>query len=321
MREILTVTLNPTLDVSASTPLVAPHLKLRCAGERLDPGGGGINVSRAVARLGGSSTAFAALAGVTGDLAAAMLEGEGIDVARFAGPGLTRQSFAVTEAESGQQYRFVMAGPVWSESDVAAMLEALEAAIPSGALVVLSGSLPPGVGAEVQGRIGALARGQGGRFLLDTSGPALTAAAAGMPGGPVDLLRMDRAEAEELAGRPFDRPEALALFGRVLLRAGVANHLVMALGAEGNVGVWSDGAVHCRPPAVEVVSAVGAGDSLMGALTLSLARGEPLAEAVRLGTAAAAATVTTPATELFDGALARHLAADVTVTPLALPPL
>ncbi|QPH54047.1 1-phosphofructokinase family hexose kinase [Pontivivens ytuae] len=321
MREILTVTLNPTLDVSASTPLVAPHLKLRCADERLDPGGGGINVSRAVARLGGASTAFAALAGVTGDLAAAMLEGEGIGVARFAGPGLTRQSFAVTEAQSGQQYRFVMAGPQWSEGDVAAMLDALGQAISADAMVVLSGSLPPGVAPEVQGRIGALARAQGGRFLLDTSGPALSAAAAGMPGGPVDVLRMDRAEAEELAGRSFDTPEALALFGRVLLRAGVADHLVMALGAEGNVGVWAEGAVHCRPPVVKVVSAVGAGDSLMGALTLALAQGESLADAVRLGTAAAAAAVTTPATELFDGATARRLAAEVTVTPLDLPPL
>ncbi|MBM9593101.1 hexose kinase [Rhodobacteraceae bacterium MCCB 386] len=309
--------MNPALDVSAEAMSVVPNRKVRCLDQRLDPGGGGINVARAIGRLGGDATAFVALAGATGDLVAELLRAERVDVADFRIAGLTRQSFAVTARDTSDQYRFVLAGPEWGPADVDALLAALSTRIEPEMLVVLSGSLPPGLPTAVQGRIKALSRERGACLLLDTSGPALLAAARVLEGGPYHVLRMDGEEAEELSGRVFPSERELVLFGQELVRSGVADHLVMALGARGTAGVTADDAFFCRPPLVETVSAVGAGDSLMGALTLALARGQTFRQAVTAGTAAAAAAVMTPATELCDGPTAERLVSEVRLADVA----
>ena len=138
---------------------------------------------------------------------------------------------------------------------------------------------------------------RGATALLDTSGPALEAA-AGATGGEGLILRMDREEAEGFAHGPLPDLAALAGFAAAVRDRGVAGTVVMASGAEGSVMACAAGLFHARPPAVEVVSKVGAGDSFVGAFALSLAQGAPLPEALRTGVAAAAAAVTTPDTRL-----------------------
>ncbi len=96
---ILTVTLNPALDISTGVDAVVPELKLRCDAPQVDPGGGGINVSRSVARMGGVSTALVALGGATGMRLAGLLTDAGLDVAQLDAPGETRQSLAVSDRE------------------------------------------------------------------------------------------------------------------------------------------------------------------------------------------------------------------------------
>lgn len=151
---ILTVTLNPALDLATSVEKVAPGPKLRCSEPMTDPGGGGINLSRAIHNLGGNSRAFVALGGPLGELLAAMLVKVGIETTRFAAPGDTRLSFAVTETRNGGQYRFMLPGPVWSVPVVTRVLAAIAAAVPHGGFVVLSGSQPPGVSEDFAARLG-----------------------------------------------------------------------------------------------------------------------------------------------------------------------
>lgn len=311
-RKIVTLTLNPALDVSADVPEVVAGPKLRCSAARIDPGGGGVNVSRAIAELGGASRAIVAAGGVTGAYLCDLLEGDGVAVERLPVSGLTRQSFAVTEEASHEQYRFVMPGPAWEEADRDRLFRTVAGQLDAGAFLVVSGSLPPGLGPETLLELNRIAEAAGAEMILDTSGAALVETVA-QTDAPIHLLRVDGAEADELAGRPLRSVTDMAAFGRELLAQGRARHAVMALGAEGTLGVTDETCFFCRPPRIETVSAVGAGDSLVAAMSLALARGESFQDAVRFGAAAAGAAVMTPATALCERSIAEGLRAQISV--------
>ncbi len=290
---ILTVTLNPALDVSARLGAMVAGPKLRLQYQVTEPGGGGINVARVIQRLGGTTRAWVALGGASGAQLAALLQESGVDVQSFDAPGETRSSWAITD-DSGAQYRLQMPGPVWPDGLGAAAVA--DIAAHSDGFVVLSGSLPPGVTASFPAEL--IAALDAGRVLLDTSGAALDYIVR-HPNPDLFVLRMDADEAEGLAGHALPDLEAALRFAASLHARGVAMWVSVACGAQGNVVAGPDGVGHtCRPPHVPVVSAVGAGDSFMGAFTLALAQGRPIAEALRQGTAAAAAAVMTPASAL-----------------------
>ncbi len=305
---ILTVTLNPALDISASVGRVVPGPKLRLGPPRHDPGGGGVNVARAVGLLGGQARAFVALGGVAGAQLAALLAGEGVEVIPFPGPGETRQSLTVTEAGTGAEYRFVLPGPEWDAGMAETALAALAQAAGPGAVVVLSGSQPPGVAADFPARLGAAL--PGARLIVDTSGPALARLLAPPPGDAApEVLRLDQAEAATAAGHPLATPADSAALAERLAARGVARVVVVAHGAEGSVLAGGGQRLHGIPPPVTVDSKVGAGDSFTGGFALALARGDSLPEALRLGTAAATAAVTTGGTGLCPRALTEELLA------------
>lgn len=295
-HRILTITLNPAIDVTTAVPALAPEIKLRCAPPRLNPGGGGINISRVVKELGGASTALVAVAGATGALMKELLAKSGLDILYLPAAGLTRQSLAVHERASGRQYRFVLPGPTQPPefaTEALAMVSRLIAANGYG-YVVASGSLPPGVPEDFYGRLSDVVAAAGARLILDTSGPALKAAL----GRGVFLVKPDHTEAKALGeayGMTTEDPESLA---RQILSRGDAEAVIVTLGAEGALLASRSGVVRARAPKVEVVSAVGAGDSFIAALCVALARDWPLERAFAYGVAAAAAAVLTEATEL-----------------------
>jgi len=310
MSDILTITLNPAYDVSTSVGTVTPGPKLRCEPPRFDPGGGGVNVSRAVSRLGGVSTAFVALGGQTGAMFHALLDAEDFEVAQFEIDGNTRQSLAVIETSTRKQYRFQLPGPVWSPQQTAALLQHLRPHLTRGRIVVMSGSVPPGVPADIACAINKMAIEAGAQLILDTSGEALASAAAN-PGPPYALMRMDGAEATEVSGKNFASPADLADYGQQLINSGAALRLVMSIGSTGTVGVSATERFFCQPPKIETLSAVGAGDSMVAAIALELSRGASFMDAVRHGVAAAGSAVLTPATELCSKATADEILAKV----------
>ncbi|SIO10506.1 1-phosphofructokinase family hexose kinase [Vannielia litorea] len=294
MRPILTLTPSPALDLSAQAPAVRPNVKLRCGVAVVEPGGGGVNVSRAVAQLGGASRCLVALGGATGAALEAGLAARGLEVMRFEAPGDTRQSLAVTSAETGEQYRFSLAGPEWGEADCQGFVEAVAQAVTPGALVVLSGSLPPGMGPEWLAPLGAAVRGAGAELVVDTSGDALKRLAAE---GGADVLRMDHAEARFLSGTLLADVAEVRAFAATL--TGAAPRVIVAMGAAGSVMACADGSAwHAAGADVPVVSKVGAGDSFVGGFVLALARGATPEAALQAGMAAASAAVMTPGTEL-----------------------
>ncbi len=293
---ILTVTLNPALDLATSAEDIRPGPKLRCAEPEIDPGGGGINVSRAIAILRGQSRVFVALGGATGQRLRDLLAAEGVETLPFDIPGETRQSLSVSDRTSGGQYRFVLPGPHWAAELAGDALAAITDALTPDTVAVLSGSLPPGVDAAFPALLAARMRAKGGRLLVDTSGPALDALIT-RPGG-IDVLRMDYHEAQHLARDPLKSRAQTAAFAENLRARGAADIVVIARGADGSVLAGPDGRWIASRPAPQVVSAVGAGDSFVAAFTLATARALPPPEALRHGTAAASAAVMTPATRL-----------------------
>lgn len=292
---ILTLTLNPALDMATEVPEILPGQKLRCTDPHLDPGGGGLNVSRAIRALGGDSLALVALGGLTGDRLAGLIRAEGVTFLSILGPGETRQSLTVTEASSGKQYRFMLPGPVWGAAERARVFTLLSATARPGGISVISGSQPPGVPADFPSQLAASMPGS--RVVLDTSGAALTEAVRN-PFPDLDVLRMDGEEGEDLADRPLSSLSDTADFAASLVAQGVAKRVIIARGAEGNVLAEAGLRLFSPAPKVRVRSTVGAGDSFVAAFVLALARGQDSAAALSMASAAAAAAVMTDATQL-----------------------
>ncbi len=295
--EILTITLNPTVDVSTGAKRVRAGHKIRCDAPMRDPGGGGVNVARAIRLLGGEARAFAAVGGHMGRVFLGLLQTEGVQVHPFDVKGETRESMAVIEYKTGKQYRFVMPGPHWDATQVGAALLQINAVVPKQGYVVLSGSNPPGVPNDFPAQLRRAIVSTDARLIVDTSTKALRLMAE-TPTDPPYLLRMDKSEADELAGGPLETVPELAKFAATLVTRGVAQVIVMALGPKGSVLVSKDQSWHAAAADVPVRSKVGAGDSFVGALTLALARGEAPQHALQKGTAAASAAVMTDATRL-----------------------
>lgn len=293
---ILTVTLNPALDLSTAADTVEPELKLRCDKPVAEPGGGGINVSRAIKVMGGQSTALVALGGATGTRIADLLKSDGLDVMRLTAPGETRQSLAVIDRSDAAQYRFVMPGPEWHRAHVADVMSAIAEAARAGGWVVLSGSNPPGVPEGFAQMLAVRLKDSAAKLVVDTSGEALRTVAGSST--PVDVLRMDSHEAEGLSGRPLPLRSDSAGFAAQLVADGAAHAVIVARGADGSVISGVDGTWHAEAAKVLVSSKVGAGDSFVAGYTLAIAQGRPVDEALALGAAGASAAVMTPASEL-----------------------
>lgn len=283
---IVTLTLNPAIDLASAAPWVRPVHKIRTTGEHVDPGGGGINVARVVHALGGEALAVLAEGGATGRFLTELLDEAGVAYRAVPIAGRTRVSFSVRAEDSGAEYRFVPEGPRLADVEWRAVLAAVDAA--EGAFVVASGSLPPGVPADayaIAARAAAATRGR--RFVLDTSGPALRASL----GAGIDLLKPSLGELESLVGHPLSDPAAQAAEARALVASGAARMVAVSLGADGALLATPDGVLRRPALAGPVRSVVGAGDAFLAAMVLALARGAAPGEALDWGLAAGAAAV------------------------------
>jgi 6-phosphofructokinase 2 len=300
MTDIFTLTMNPAIDKSTTVKRVAPNRKLRCGPPRREPGGGGLNVSRALERLGGDSVALYLAGGPTGRILGELLEEEGLTCAPMDMEGWTRENLTVREEEEeNAQYRFSMQGPEVAEDEWKACLEALTEFDPPPKYLVASGSLPPGVPADFYARAAVIARDRQIRFILDTSGDALK---EGLEEG-VFLVKPNLRELGALTGMSVaeeesDFEEKQAEGAREILERGGAEAVMVSMGSAGALLVARDETRRIPSPTVRIRSRVGAGDSMVAGVVLGLTRDFPLSKAALFGVAAGAAAVMTPGTEL-----------------------
>lgn len=294
MNHIVTLCMNPCIDKAAHIDHVVPERKLRCGIPRFYPGGGGINVSRAVGLLGGQSKALFPVGGPTGQMLLKLLEKEGVNALPTEMKAWTRENLIVYEQATGQQYRFGMPGAPMLESEWMAILNRLEDLVPVPDYLVASGSLPRGVPADFFGLVAEIAKEKGTRCILDTSGEPLK---KGLEAG-VYLVKPNVRELQDLSGKESMNESEQEVLAADLIAGGGTKGVVLSLGSAGAMIVEAEGCRRLRAPTMPVRSKVGAGDSMVGGIVLGLVRGYSLVEAVRFGVAAGAAAVKSEGTEL-----------------------
>ncbi len=293
---VLTVTLNPAVDISLSVDQLVPDRKLRAEGSRREAGGGGVNVSRVLHRLGVPCVSLVVAGGATGAELVVRLRGEGLAVVDVPIESDTRESFAITESATARQYRISVPGP--TISDVDGLQRQILAAVGSARIVVLSGSVPPGIPDDFLGTtIEALPEGI--TTIVDTSGPAL----AWVARHTTAIIKPSQRELAELVGWDPATPEQIEAAALEVIEHGQVRAVIASRGPSGALLATRDRTVRWyRPPAVRPVSTVGAGDSTVAGIAAALAAGQNLEDAVRLGVAAGTAAVLTPGSELCDPA-------------------
>lgn len=294
MVNIYTLTLAPSLDSATLTPQIYPEGKLRCRAPVFEPGGGGINVARAITFLGGQSTAIFPAGGATGEHLISLLADEQVPVQTVSAHDWTRQNLHVHVETSGEQYRFVMPGAALTEDEFR-QLEIKVMQIEVGAILVISGSLPPGVGVAKLTELINSAQQHGIRCVVDSSGDALSAA---LDVGGIELVKPNQKELSALVQRDLTQPDDVRKAAEEIVRSGKARRVVVSLGPQGALGVDATGSVQVVPPPVKSQSTVGAGDSMVGAMTLKLAESASLDEMVRYGVAAGSAATINQGTRL-----------------------
>ncbi|MBN9385592.1 MAG: 1-phosphofructokinase family hexose kinase [Chitinophagaceae bacterium] len=293
MPAIFTLTFNPCIDINTSVEALQPEVKLRCSEPLVQPGGGGINVARAITKLGGHATALFPCGGDNGRKLKGLLSGENVAFISADIEGNTRENVIVTEHSTGCQYRFNMPGPKLDATACNALLSAVSSQSQLDYLVV-SGSLPMGILPEVFKDLKTIAQSKKAMLVVDTSGEALKKAAVCKP----DLIKLSVHELASFTGAgDLSSLAEIEFAARRLLNSGIRS-VVVSLGPRGALWMSGEQHGHIRAPMVKTISTVGAGDSMVAGIVLSLSKGRPLSEAVEYGVACGSAATMHPGTTL-----------------------
>jgi 6-phosphofructokinase 2 len=296
MADIISLSVKPTIDVEAETDKVEPEKKLRCKNPGIDPGGGGINVARAIKKLGGECLAYIASGGGRGRHLNSLLDREGISYRTIQREEEISEGVTILETSTNTQYRFTIPGGDFTEEEWKRILSEIESLETVPEYFVASGGLLGGMPSDFYRQAGELMASKGSRFILDTHGDPLKEGA----GSHCFLIKPNMREFRALITGSVETEDAGERGVRYCRKSGVKN-MVISLGKAGALWASKSGWVRFNSPQVEIQSKVGAGDSMTAGITLALARGKEMEEAVKYGIAAGTAAVMTPGTELCRG--------------------
>jgi 6-phosphofructokinase 2 len=306
MCKIVTITFSPCIDKSTSVPSLIPEKKLVCSTPTLAAGGGGINVSRALNKLGGRSIAIFPSGGYTGKYFNHLLQQDNIPSVIIETVNETRENIIVYEEKSNSQFRFGMPGAPMSETECMQCLDAVSN-IEEIEYLVASGSLPPGIPKDIYGQLALIAKKKNARFIVDSAGAPLQLA---LEQG-VYLCKPNRHELAFLVGRTEMQLEEIKLIAKQIIDTRKSSIVLVSLGAEGAILVTADISIQIRPPVVETKSTVGAGDSMLAGVLLYLSKGKTVLEAAQYGVACGTAASLYLGTELCNKVAADKLFATI----------
>lgn len=295
IKKILTITFNPTVDKSSTVDSIKPEKKLRCTQPVYEPGGGGINVSRGLERLGIPSIAFFTSGGRTGELLEKLLEKENIEILSHKVSGETRENFTVVDTSNNEQYRFGMPGEDVSEKECNALHDAILSISPFPEIIVISGSLPEGMHPSHLSKLIKQLKEKHAKIIIDTSGDALTEA---LKEG-VYMVKPNLGELSRLSGKEELDNESADEAARQLINEGKAEIVAVSMGPQGAYLVTKDESIHVPAPSVKKLSTVGAGDSMVAGMVSIIAKGGNLTEMARMGVACGSAATMSKGTGLF----------------------
>ena len=292
-NHIVTLTINPAIDKSTSFSGLVAEQKIRCDEPRFDAGGGGINVSKAIARLGGKTLAIFTSGGSSGSLLEDLITQENIDYQVVKTEKWTRESFTAVDKVTNSQYRFGMPGAEISQKESDEILHKIEQLKPN--FLVASGSLPPKIGDDFYQKVALISQKIGSKLIIDTSGEPLKFAVQ----KGVYLLKPNVSELAKLVGTETLEMDEVDDAAREIIAKGGCEIVVVSLGPQGAMLVTKDFCEHIPAPPVQKKSTVGAGDSMVGGMVWALSTGKTLQEMLRWGVACGSAATMNEGTQLF----------------------
>jgi 1-phosphofructokinase len=282
---IVTVTPNPSVDLTLEIPTLVRGAVHRITGQHQEPSGKGVNVTRALTNNDVASLAVLVIGGTEGTELERLLQAEGVPYVTVRIADSVRVNISLTEAD-GTATKINAIGPMLGDEETRALLTAAAAAGEGAGWVLGSGSLPRGLNVDFYAHLGAAVRAGGARFALDSSGPALVAGLAARP----DVIKPNLEELSEAVGRHLVTVGDAVAAARGLMTLG-AQSVVVSLGRDGALLVHSHGVMHASASVTNPKSTVGAGDALLagylaGSLSHEGDRAGALREAVAWGSAA-----------------------------------
>ena len=299
--DIVTLTVNPALDKSTHFKGLIAEQKIRCEEPRFDAGGGGINVSKAISRLGGKSLAIFTSGGPLGKMLEELIEKESIDFQAVPIQTWTRESFVAVDENTNSQYRFGFTGGEITDEEEQAVLDAV--ANSKSKFLVASGSLNEGLTSDFYQKIAQIAKQTGSKLIVDTSGEALKKV---LETGAY-LIKPNVGELAKLVGVERLEMEEVNEAAKKIIAQGGAEIVVVSLGPQGAVLVTKDSYEFVPAPNVAKKSTVGAGDSMVGGMVWALSQNKSLKEVIRWGVACGSAATMNEGTQLFKGSDAQRL--------------
>lgn len=293
MASIITITFSPCVDKSATVPALIPEKKLKCGSPKLEPGGGGVNVARAIKKLGGTAIAVYPAGGYTGMFFNKLLADENIPAIIIETRNETRENIIILDESENKQYRFGMPGTPIEKEEWQHLLKAVEE-MDDVAFIVASGSLPPGVPEDIFARIATIANKKNAKLVVDTSGEPLRMAIE----KGVYLLKPNLGELARLVNKDHLEENEVGKYARELIGHGKVEAIVVSMGARGALLVTGKTEKFIKAPPAERKSTVGAGDSMVAGIVLMLSQNKSVEEAVQYGVACGTAATLKPGTEL-----------------------
>jgi 6-phosphofructokinase 2 len=311
MSKIITITLNPAIDKSTTIDQLQPEKKMRCTQPVFQPGGGGINVSRALHKLDTASTCMYFCGGYSGEFFNELLIQESIDILPIKIKGHTRENFIAFDQSQQKQYRFGMPGIMVDTEECSFLLSKI-AELKEIDFIIVSGSMPIGAPKDLCSSIAKLAKNKSAKFILDTSGVALT---DGIGVGAF-LIKPNLNELQSLCGDETIAYDAIPSIGKNLMEKYQIENMIVSLGKDGAILISQHEAFHVSPPKVNAVSTVGAGDSMVAGIVHGLHHNWSMLDSAKHGIACGTATTLQPGTALFNPADINTLHAEVSVKNL-----
>lgn len=292
--KVVTLTVNPALDIYSTVDKIESEKKLRCSPATKDPGGGGVNVSRVLKRLGIDAQTIFTCGGHTGKLFQHLLSQEGIDQDVVEIEEDLRQNFAVNENSTGDLFRFGFPGAKLKQQEIKELLDKIKK-IEGAEFLVVSGSLSPDAPEDLYAQIAKIAKEKHLKLVVDSSGKAFAQA---IKEGAY-LIKPNINELEDITGKKNGSEEQLKKILLEVLEEYPVTAIAMSMGPQGAY-LATEGEVHHFPaPQIKAQSSIGAGDSMVAGMVYRLSLGKDLKDAVRFGIACGSATIKSPGTQLL----------------------
>ncbi len=292
-NSIITLTINPSLDKSTHFNSLIAEQKIRCEKPRYDAGGGGINVSKAIAKLGGSSTCVFTSGGSSGEMLEELIIKEGLESTVIKTKNWTRENFIAFENATKSQYRFGFPGNEISDDEKDKIIEVVSKV--KADYLVISGSLNEGLPTDFYQKIAETAKASGIKVVVDTSGESLRKV---LETG-VYLIKPNIGELAKLIGVDHLELPEVEKAAKQLISSKSAEIVVVSLGPEGAILVTKDETHLVKAPKVEKKSTVGAGDSMVGGMVWALSQNKSLKEVIQMGVCCGTAATMNEGTQLF----------------------